>query len=199
MGRKVRCLCRWGSGEGEVKALLESQELILRGDLKRRIPVPDLAHVRVENDGLCLDFGSERIFLALGVEEATRWAKNIATPPPTLREKMGVGPTAKAFVIGRVAAPSLEDALQGAIAMAPAEAKLSVAVVADEPELMEAIWAHSQLPKGSPIWIVHGKGRAAVFGESAVRAGMRAGGFVDTKVAAVSAELTATRFSRRAS
>jgi hypothetical protein len=198
VGREAHCLCKWGNGEGKVKALLESQELILRGDHRRRIPISQMKRVGVESDCLCFDLDGERISLALGADEAERWAKKIAKPPPTLREKMGVGPAAKAFIVGRIAAPALRDALHGACTKTPAEAKLAIAVVAEEADLMQAMRTHAQLPDGAAIWIVYGKGRAAAFGESAVRSGMRAGGFIDTKVAAVSPELTAMRFSRQA-
>jgi hypothetical protein len=53
------------------------------------------------------------------------------------------------------------------------------------------------LPGGSQIWIIHGKGRETAFGEARVRQGMRSGGFVDSKVAAVSQGLTANRYSKK--
>ncbi len=49
----------------------------------------------------------------------------------------------------------------------------------------------------SPVWIVHGKGKAAVFGDNAVRAAMRAEGWIDIKACAVSETLSATRYKRR--
>ena len=55
---------------------------------------------------------------------------------------------------------------------------------------------HATLPRGTPIWIVHGKGPRAPFGEGPVRRLMREAGYRDTKVSAVSDDLSATRYSR---
>lgn len=48
MGREAACLCRWGVDKGEVKALLESHELILRGEIKRKVALTDLKNVKVD-------------------------------------------------------------------------------------------------------------------------------------------------------
>jgi hypothetical protein len=40
--------------------------------------------------------------MGLGAVVAERWAKKLAAPPRTLAQKLGVGPLAKALVIGMV-------------------------------------------------------------------------------------------------
>ena len=76
-------------------------------------------------------------------------------------------------------------------------ARSSLAVVTSEAALSAAVEVHAALPAGAPIWIVYGKGRQAVLGEAAVRGYMRAHGYIDSKVSAVSETLSATRFTRR--
>ena len=49
----------------------------------------------------------------------------------------------------------------------------------------------------APLWIVYPKGPASPLKESVVRELLRSLGFIDTKVASVSAKLTALRFVRR--
>ena len=171
--------------------------LILRGDLKGVIPIARMERVRVEGETLCFALGSEPIALALGAEVAARWAKKIAAPPRALADKLGVGGMAKALVLGDVDDPALEEALSGARAETEAEAALSVAIVTSAAALGRALQQHARLPDGAPIWIVHPKGRNASFGETAIRAAMRLRGFIDTKVAGVSSEFTAIRYSRR--
>jgi hypothetical protein len=65
VGREARCRCRWGDSEGDVQALLETEMLILRGDLKGVIPIANMERVHVEGEALCFA-------LALGADVAAR-------------------------------------------------------------------------------------------------------------------------------
>ena len=197
MGREARCECRWGDGAGEVKALLETHELVLRGAVKRAFPLAQLKGVRVSGDELLFAVGAERIALGLGAKAASSWAKKIATPPPTLAQKLGISAAAKALVIGPVRDASLKDALRGVTTSSPDAARLCVAVVKDEAALEKALASHARIAAKLPIWIAHRKGPSSPFGENAVRRVMRQQGFVDSKVAAVSAELSATRYAKK--
>jgi hypothetical protein len=138
MGLEAKCAGRWRDGAGEVKALLETHELILRGDLKRRFPLATLADVRVEGEDLRFTGGGEDIALAIGAARAGRWAKKITTPPPSLASKLGIGPSSKALVIGQPNAPALQEALAGATAASGDEARLTLAVVGDAVALESA-------------------------------------------------------------
>lgn len=194
MGREALCACRWGAETGEVKALLESLDLIVRGDIKRKVPIADLKSVHVEDDDLCFKVGRESVALSLGAKDAASWAKKIATPPPSLKDKLGLKDGMKAFVIGTHSDPALAAALKGATTTVAAKAALAVAVAENEKDLAKAIRA---CPDALPIWIVHRKGKTAAYGETPIRAAMRAGGFIDTKVSAVSADFSATRYVQR--
>jgi len=55
--------------------------------------------------------------------------------------------------------------------------------------------ARAQLSKAVPIWIVYAKGKGHAIDESAIRSLLRANGMMDTKIASVSATLTAIRFN----
>ena len=195
MGREARCFCRWDDAEGEVKALLETEELVLRSDLKRRVAIAAMADVRVEAENLCFTVEGEPVMLALGAIEAARWAQKIATPPPSLRVKLGIEPSAKVLVLGTIDGTPLEEALADQTTTIPGDATLTVAVVGDETQLALAVQAHANLPPGAPLWVVYRKGPSAVFGDGAVRGAMRAVGFIDLKVASVSPDLTATRYT----
>ena len=197
MGLEARCPCRWSDGSGEVQALLEARELIVRGDLKRTIPIAAITLVRVEGSELRLRVGTKEIVLGLGAARAERWAKKLAAPPRTLTQKLGVGPSSKALVIGTVEDPALREALADSEASRVEDARLSVAVVTNAAALQHALQVHATLPSGAPIWVVYGKGARAAFGEAPVRQFMRAAGYMDNKVSAVSDTLTATRYTRR--
>jgi hypothetical protein len=199
MGREARCRCRFDGGEGEVKALLETHELILRGDLRRKFLIGALADVRAEGEDLLFTAAADHIALALGASVAARWAKAIATPPPTLTRKLGIGPKTRVLVVGGIDDPELRTATEAATTNRPAEATFALSQVSDERDLDRAVRQHARLADAkAPLWIVYAKGPASKYGETAVRAAMRARGFVDTKVASVSQRLTAARYSRRA-
>jgi hypothetical protein len=180
-----------------VKALLETDTVILRGAVKRRIPIPSITDIRVNADSLQLTAAGAAVVLELGGAEAARWATKLAMPAPSLRQKLGVGPDSPAFVIGEIGGTPLAEALAGVSAKVPSAARVMVAMVRDEAELNRALATHATLPAGAAIWVVYGKGRAALFGEGAVRALMRGNGFIDTKVSGVSQTLSATRYIRR--
>lgn len=196
MGLEARCSCRWGDEAGEVKALLESRELILRGDLRRTIPIGAISDVRIDGDILFVKAGADQIALDLGAATAAKWAKKIETPPPSLAQKLGLGPV-RAMVIGDIADTALLEALAGHRAGQPGEAGLSLAVVEDADGLEWARLAHEAAQVPGPIWIAYRKGPRVAFGDNQVRAHMRAAGYADNKVSAVSDILSATRYAAR--
>ncbi|MCZ4343361.1 hypothetical protein O4H52_17230 [Sphingomonadaceae bacterium G21617-S1] len=194
MGLEAICACTVDGERAETRALLESRELILRAPFRRSFAVAGLEEVRVDGDDLLLSSGDSRIALTLGAA-APKWAKKIATPAPSLASKLGIGHASPAFVIGKVDDEALAEALDGHTA--PAEkARLSVAIVGDAGELDAALARHAALPHGSHIWVIHGKGQKAAFGDNAVRAHMRGLGYRDSKSSAVSDSLSATRYAQ---
>jgi hypothetical protein len=197
MGREAICECRLGTESAEVKALLESTQLILRGAIRRSFAVSDLRGIEVLGERLCFQAGSERVELQLGAAEAALWARKLSTPPPTLAAKLGVGADRKAWVIGLVEDAALAGALADARAPCEADARLTVAVVLSEAELLAAEAGHRRLPCSEHLWIVHAKGRAAGLSDAVIRQSLRGLGYADSKTSAVSDRLTATRYSRR--
>jgi len=197
MGLEATCVCRWSGGSGEVKATLEKRELILRGGLRRTLALIALNDVHIQGGDLCFRVESEDFALALGADRAARWAKKIAAPAPSLAHKLGIGPLSKVLVIGSIDDGGLLEVLDCRRAVDASEANLCLAVVRDAGELAQALAGHEGLPPGSPIWIVHGKGPRADFGEGPVRRIMREAGYRDSKVSAVSDTLYATRYARR--
>jgi hypothetical protein len=196
MGLEAKCRCRWNGVSGEVKALLEAHKLILRGEIKRRFPLADLSDLRTIGDELRFKNSAGEFALELGADRARRWAEKIVTPAPSLAKKLGVAPTSKVMLIGPIDDIALLEALKDGIAAQKEEASLSLAVVHDEPTLIRALGVHESSAAGTPIWIVHRKGRKTSFGEGPVRSFMRAAGYRDNKVSAVSDTLSATRYTR---
>lgn len=196
MGREARVQATVGGASAEVQALLESRELILRGGLRRRWALDTLAGTAVDGGALAFVAGGEAVRLELGAAEAAAWAKKIATPPPTLAAKLGVGAATPAFTCGPLDDAALAAALQGATTADAKAAGQLVAVVLDAAGLAAALRQMARLPAARHAWLVYPKGKAANPGDAAIREAWRGAGFNDTKTCAVSATLTATRYSR---
>ncbi len=195
MGREARCAATWGAHHGDVTALLESTELIVRGGFRARAPLASLRDVRAEGGTLFFRADGDDVALALGAA-APRWAAAIASPPPSLAAKLGI--TGKRVLIDGALD---DDALAAAVATAARagehDAEAIVARVDDADELARIAHARrALLDAGVPIWVVYTKGPRAPLGETAVRALLRERGLTDLKVASVSLTLTALKFAR---
>jgi hypothetical protein len=193
MGREALVQAEVGGEAGEVRALLESTELILRGELRRRFPKEALKSVVVEGDALCFVCAGEVVRLYLGAPVAAAWANLIAKPPPTLRAKLGLEEGVRAMMFGPCDDAELEKALAGALVTDPAKAAMLVARIGCKADLDAALTAHAACPD-LPIWVVYPKGKEAALGDAAIRGALREAGFRDTKSCAVSNRLTATRY-----
>jgi hypothetical protein len=198
MGREAVCTCDWAGTVAEVEALLESSELILRGDIRRHVPFSEIKNVRVQADCLCFTVGREAVQLVLGDSAAAKWAATITRPPPSLARKLGITDKTVVRAIGVVGADELKTALAEAARIADKHADLIVACV-DTPAALRAALkqARSALLQGVPIWMVYAKGPGRALNETVIRGFLRENGLMDTKVASVSSELTALRFNLR--
>jgi len=197
MGREARGPCTIGSHTEAVKALLESTELVVRGDsLKRRFAISALSGVEVQGNALRFQCGGERVALELGAAEAQKWFKKIMTPPPSLASKLGIGTDAKAYLLGCADDAALAQALAGASTTGASDAAVLIAIALDDEDLTQAIARHAGMPCRA-MWVVHLKGKAATLGDTAIRRRLRDSGYMDNKTTAVSDRFTATRYARR--
>ena len=175
-----------------VKALLESRELILRGDVRRTFKIADIGDIAAHDGALHFRHDGTGYILRLPPGRADTWARKLTTPPPSLASKLGVSPDKPALVIGSIVDEALAAALRGNTA-ADADSATQVVVIAETPD---ALPDPGQLPP-LPVWVVYPKGVRSTLPESVVRGHMRSAGWSDTKTCAVSDRLTALRFHRR--
>lgn len=196
MGRETVAVAHWRGEVAEVKALLESQEIILRGTIRARMARSGIANVAVDGEVLTLLSDGEPLVLGLGAKEAAKWRDTLAKPPPSLASKLGIGEGRPAFVMGTGDDIALADALEGARCATTAEAGVLLAILATEADLMSAYAVAEQNPQ-LMLWCVYPKGKGAAYGDTAIRNFLRQRGYVDSKSCAVSPELTATRYGRK--
>jgi hypothetical protein len=197
MGREAVAVAHWNGAIAEVKALLESSEIILRGEIRAKIPRATISSFTVDDDVLSVTSSGQVLRLDLGQAEATKWAAVLSKPLPTLAQKLGISPSRKAFVMGRVQDVELSSALTGAQAHVREDATVLIAIIQTEADLADAIICAQNSPT-LPLWCVYGKGKFATVTDSAIRSTMRESGFVDNKTSGISDKLTATRYQLRA-
>ncbi len=195
MGRECNCRCEWAATTADVKAVLETHEIILRGGIRKRIPFIAINKMAVKGETLRFILEGEQVSLFLGAERAGQWAKAIENPP-TLARKLGISKGSAVRVVGDLLDEALEEALRESDRVKTGGALL-VACVETPGNLDKAL--KTAVKGTAPIWIVYRKGPGHAVNESSVRAAGLAAGLVDTKVAAVSAVFTAMRFSHRRS
>jgi hypothetical protein len=195
-------MCEWNGEMARVKALIEPPELILRGEIRRRLPFSELRQLRAEGGALRFKYGRDNVTLKLETRTAENWAKAILTPPPSLAKKLGITPGSAVWMIGEVDDVALESALAEARRVvrkgAGVGADVIVARVNSAAELARAFkTAAKRTSNGVPIWIVYRKGPGHAISESDVRGAGLAAGIVDVKVASVSPVMTGFKFVRR--
>jgi hypothetical protein len=200
MGREARCICKWNGEAAQVKALLEPPELILRGEIRHKIPFAQIEQLSANGAWLSFCIGQDKICLELGEALALKWAQAIFAPPPTLAKKLGIVSGSKVRIIGVIDDEALRDAFRDAKVVGRGKSDLTLARVNTPEELYAAFNKMAdQMNSGAPILIVYRKGRGHAINESDVRSAGLGAGFVDVKVAAVSPELTALKFVGRKS
>jgi hypothetical protein len=178
-----------------VKVLLESGEIVFRGAIRKRLSLSEVRNVKVVADRLCFTAGREPVQLFLGSDAAGKWAKAISKPAPSLARKLGITNSTIVRTIGSIEDRALQSALDEAGRISAKDAGLIVAYVDTHESLHATLQvAKPQLLKDVPIWIVYAKGPGHPLDEAAIRSLLRDKKMMDTKVASVSAKLTALRF-----
>ena len=195
MGREAKAQVQFRGAQGLVRVLLESDMLILRGDLRARIARSDLRGWRVTGDDLHIDSSDGPLVLTLGAVEAARWGKALERPVPTLADKLGLAGQ-HVWLITRTDDVALDAALTGVARAAGGDATLTLAVLrgaADLDAALAVLAAHPTLP----IWAINAKGPKADLPESTIRTALHGAGMVDTKACAISPALAGTRYQPR--
>lgn len=196
MGRETNCKCDWAGTIGNVKVLLESTELIVRGDIRRRVPIHSLRSVEAKSGRLIFNSDGDKVQLFLGAPIAEKWVEAIKKPPPSLARKLGITDKIVVRVIGNVTDEALNEALRESSQISEKNPDLIVACVETPESLAAALRAAKpQLLKFTPIWMIYPKRSGHPLNESAIRSLLRSRGMMDTKVASVSNRLTALRFN----
>lgn len=195
MGDEVKCTVRFGEQESAGKALLETNELIFRGDFRLKIPLRAMKSVKAADGELRIEFPEGKATFLLG-PLAEKWAHKILHPK-TVMERLGVKENQNVSVIG-VADPDFRKELKdraGKLSMGKAaNASDTVFLCAESKSELAKIKAVGKLlKKDGGLWIVYPKGQKQITEADVLAAGRKAG-LKDVKVVGFSATHTALKF-----
>lgn len=200
MGLEVVCTVKVNGKAAEAKALLETSELIVRGDpsvplktrLRLKVPFSEIVSADVRDGELVITHSGGQVSLALG-PKATTWAEKIKNPKGLL-DKLGVKPGMGIAVVGVEDGDFLAQLGERVPKLAECRPGAELDMVFFETEEREGLeWLESlqkAIKKSGAIWVVAPKGSQEVREVDVLTAG-RAAGMVDVKVAAFSATHTA--------
>jgi hypothetical protein len=179
----------------EGKALLETDDLIFRGDFRLKVPLKAISSVSAEDGELHVTFEGQHAAFVLG-KQAARWKERIENPP-TLLDKLGVKPGDLVSVLGLDAEPFVAQLrargvrlVEGTAAAGSDHILVGVESVAD---LQRLAALRNYLAPAGGVWVVAPKGRQHLREADVLAAGKPAG-LVDVKVARFSETHTAHRF-----
>jgi len=195
VGREAECPVTYKARTAKRKALLETDEIIVRGEPRIVVKRADLTRAEADGPLLHLAWRGGEMTLALGAAEAQRWARDIMNPKSRL-DKLGVKAGQK-VVLMNVDDGDLPAELDRASARVAKSAKDAdhVFVQADDAKALAARVPKAAamiLPIGG-VWIITPRGVDGVKDTDVMKVG-KAAGLVDVKVVRFNKTHTALRF-----
>lgn len=193
MGAEIKCGVRFGKQVGEGRALLETSEIIFRGDFRLKIPFAEIKTVKAVSGELWVRFSGGEAIFGIGAA-AEKWAEKILHPKSVI-EKIGVKAGAKAVVLGVKDADFLEKLRELAECSEKVgrECELIFFDAEGAAELKRVRGLAKRLTPAGALWIIYPKGRKDITEVGVIHAG-RAAGLKDVKVVGFSATHTALKF-----
>lgn len=194
MGNEVRTLVEIGAESAEAKALLETEELIVRGAIKARIPFADARDVTADGEVLRFRWNERDVRIHVG-RDAAKWAEKIRNPKSVI-DKLGIKTGQRVSVVGTIDGDFLEQLEARGADLSRGLRRDSDVIFMAANRLQEldrlAELRRSLAPTGA-IWIIRPKGDPAISESEVMRVG-KAAGLVDVKVVRFSLTHTAEKF-----
>ncbi len=195
MGQEVRCRATIDGAVADGRLLLESEDLIFRGESRLRIRFADVRRVEAVDGRLELTHATGEAVFELG-ERAARWADRIRNPR-TLIDKLDVKPGSRVALVD-VGDPQFLAELRArtphvVVGRPEPEADIVFVAVDTAADLGLIGSLEPAISRSGAIWAVAPRGREDLREADVLEAGREAG-LVDTKVARFSDTRTAHKF-----
>ena len=195
MGQELTCRTTCGKQSGQGKALLETNEILFRGDFRLMIPFATIKSAKAADGELRVQTAEGLAVFHLG-PAAEKWLDKILHPKSRI-EKLGVKPAAKVSLVG-----DFDDEFLAEIrVLTKAASKNKIApesewifFAADSKEALGALPKISKSLRGAAaLWIVYPKGQKQITENDVLAAGRKTG-LKDVKVVGFSPTHTALKF-----
>lgn len=201
MGYETKCRVRVNDASGVREAdaatvLLETDELVVRGDARVRIPRSSIASVTSRAGVVTVKSPGATVALTLGADAAAKWKTRLEAPPKRLIDKLDVKPGAKVWLWGvsdaALAAQVRERTDNVSAGRNSSGCNVVFVEVDSETQLDRIARAADAIVEDGAIWVVHPKGKGGV-ADTSIYAKAKALGLTYTKVARVSETLSAEK------
>jgi len=195
MGNEMSCKVRFGKQESDGKALLETSEILFRGDFRLKIPFSTIKSAKAVDGELRLQTAEGLAVFQLGAA-AEKWCEKILHPKSRI-EKLGVKHGARVSLLGDFDAGFLAEI--GKLSKSVSKSKIAadsewIFFAADSKQELGAMPKISKSMKGAAaLWIVYSKGQKHITENDVLAAG-RKEGLKDVKVVGFSSTHTALKF-----
>jgi hypothetical protein len=193
VGAEIKCRARFGGKVSEGRALLETNEILFRGEFRLKILLPEIKKVRAVDGELRVNSRQGEAVFELGAA-AEKWAEKILHPKSVM-EKIGVREGSKAVVVDMTDQKFLKE-LKGCAERTNKVVRGSETIFfgAESATALKRVptLARALAPAGA-LWIVYPKGQTAIREVDVIGAGRKAG-LKDVKVVGFSSTHTALKF-----
>ena len=195
MGSEASCTVRLGNRRAQGKALLETKELIFRGDFRLKIPFSAIKSVEAAQGELRVQGPDGEAIFELG-EHAAKWREKILHPKSRI-EKLGVKRDARVSLLGDLDEEfrrELREMTQNVNSQAITSDAEWIFFAAPSKKELASVAKHAKKMRSSmALWVVYPKGQKAIT-ELDVLAMGRKSGLTDVKVVGFSPTHTALKF-----
>jgi hypothetical protein len=195
MGNELKCTVRFGKEVSEGKALLETSEVIFRGEFRLKIPFASIKSAKTVDGELRLETANGLAVFEIG-PVAEKWREKILHPKTRI-EKIGVKAGARVCLLGNFEADFLDElkSLAGSVTKDKAAADCdTIFFGADSLKTLSAVTKIAKSLKGAmALWIVYPKGQKSITETDVIAAGRKTG-LKDVKVVGFSSTHTALKF-----
>ena len=206
MGSELKCTVRFGKETSEGKALLETSEVLFRGEFRLKIPFASIKSVKAVDGELRIAFEEEKgaqagvpVLLEARFQlgpAAEKWREKILHPKTRI-EKIGVKAGTRVSLFGKLDALFLDELkpLVGTMTKDKVAADTdTVFFAAGSVKELAAVAKVAKWLKGAAgLWIVYPKGQKTITENEVIAAGRKAG-LKDVKVVGFSTTHTALKF-----
>ena len=195
MGNELNCSVRFGKQQSEGKALLETSEILFRGEFRLKIPFSIIKSAKAVDGELRLQTADGLAVFHLGAA-SEKWCDKILHPKSRI-EKLGVRPGAKVALLGEFNAEFLRELV--GLAREVSKGKVAsdsewIFFAADSKGDFGSLSRIAKSMQGATaLWIVYPKGQKHITENDVLAAGRKVG-LKDVKVVGFSPTHTALKF-----